>query len=283
MSQSSILTKIRDLDSRIIYAILIISLLIPYVRPLGLPIPIGSEIENYYEYITTVEEGSVIAIELACDPSTIPQLRSAHQITILTLLQRNCKIVFFHMRDDAAPLHEQMMTWVLDKFPADDKPVYGEDWVNLGYLVDAESTVAAIANGVKDFVAEDAYGNALSSLPMLEDIDDGSDFDFVVWNDGSRGIFTYMLRQWQEVYGTPLVVIAVSINKPSVLPYLQSGQVTVASFGVDGSAQLEYISGYVGEATKQTEPGSLAALSLTILLIISNLVYFVLKSRGVEN
>jgi hypothetical protein len=91
-----------------------------------------------------------------------------------------------------------------------------------------------------------------------------------------------MLRQWQEVYGTPLVVIAVSINKPSVMPYLQSGQVSVASFGVDGSAQLEYISGYVGEATKQTEPGSLAALSLTILLIISNVVYFILKSRGVE-
>ncbi len=282
MSETSILTKIRDLDSKIIYAILIISLLIPYVRPLGLPIPIGSEIRDYYDFITTVPEGSVVAIELASDPSTIPQLRSAHQITILKLLERNCKIVFFHMRDDSAPLHEQMMKWVLNQFPADDKPVYGEDYVNLGYLVDAESTVAAIASGVKDFVSDDAYGNALSSLPMLEDIDDGSDFDFVVWNDGSRGIFTYMLRQWQEVYGTPLVVIAVSINKPSVMPYLQSGQVSVASFGVDGSAQLEYISGYVGEATKQTEPGSLAALSLTILLIISNVVYFILKSRGVE-
>jgi hypothetical protein len=282
MSQSSILTKIRDLDSRIIYAILIISLLIPYVRPLGLPIPIGSEIENYYEFITTVEEGSVVAVELASDPSTIPQLRSAHQITILELFKRNCKILFFHMRDDAAPLHEEMMEWVLAKFTTDTKPVYGEDYVNLGYLVDAESTVAALADGVKDFVSEDAYGNALSSLSMLDDINDGSDFDFVVWNDGSRGIFTYMLRQWQEVYGTPLVVIAVAINKPTVLPYLQSGQVSVASFGVDGSAQMEYISGYVGSATKQTEPGSLAALSLTILLLISNVVSFLMRSRGME-
>jgi hypothetical protein len=283
MSETSILTKIRDLDSRIIYSILIISLLIPYVRPLGMPIPIGAEIEDYYEFITTVEEGSVVAIELASDPSTIPQLRSAHQITVLKLLERNCKLVFFQMRDDAPPLHEEMMDWVLSRFPSDDKPEYGEDWVNLGYLVDAESTVAALASGVKDFVSTDAYGNDLSSLPMLEDINDGSDFDFVVWNDGSRGIFTYMLRQWQEVHGTPLVVIAVSINKPSVMPYLQSGQVTVASFGIDGSAQLEYISGHVGDATKSTEPGSLAALSITILLILSNLVYFALKSRGVES
>lgn len=283
MSESSILSKIRDIDNRVIYAILIISLLIPYVRPLGLPIPISNDIEDYYEFITTVEEGSVVAIELASDPSTIPQLRSAHQISILKLLERNCKLVFFHMRDDAQPLHEEMMEWVLANFPTGDKPVYGEDWVNLGYLVDAESTVAALASGVKDFVSTDAYDNDLNSLPMLEDIDDGSDFDFVIWNDGSRGIFTYMLRQWQEVYGTPLVVIAVSINKPTVMPYLQSGQVTAASFGIDGSAQLEYISGYVGDAIKSTEPGSLAGLSITIMLIVSNVVYLIQKSRGEEN
>ena len=149
MSESSILSKIRDIDNRVIYAILIISLLIPYVRPLGLPIPISNDIEDYYEFITTVEEGSVVAIELASDPSTIPQLRSAHQISILKLLERNCKLVFFHMRDDAQPLHEEMMEWVLANFPTGDKPVYGEDWVNLGYLVDAESTVAALASGVK--------------------------------------------------------------------------------------------------------------------------------------
>ena len=283
MSESSILNKIRDLDSRIIYAILIISLLIPYVRPLGLPIPIGDEIEDYYELITTIEEGSVIAIELASDPSTIPQLRSAHQITILKLLERNCKLVFFHMRDDAQPLHEEMMEWVLENFPLADKPVYGEDWVNLGYLVDAESTVAALASGVKDFVSSDAYDNELSSLPMLDEIEDGSDFDLVIWNDGSRGIFAYMLRQWQEVYGTPLVVIAVSINKPTVMPYLQSGQVSAGSFGIDGSAQLEYISGYIGDATKATEPGSLAGLSIMMLLIIGNVVYFIQKSRGEES
>jgi len=283
MSESSILNKIRDLDSRIIYAILIISLLIPYVRPLGLPIPIGNEIQDYYEFITTIEEGSVVAIELASDPSTIPQLRSAHQITILKLFERNCKLVFFHMRDDAQPLHEAMMEWVLENLPLADKPVYGEDYVNLGYLVDAESTVAALASGVKDFVSSDAYDNELSSLPMLEDIDDGSDFDLVIWNDGSRGIFTYMLRQWQEVYGTPLVVIAVSINKPTVMPYLQSGQVSAGSFGIDGSAQLEYISGYVGDATKATEPGSLAGLSIMMLLIVGNVVYFIQKSRGEES
>jgi hypothetical protein len=283
MSEKSLLSKIRDLDSRIIYAILIVSLLIPYMRPLGLPIPVGAEIKAYHDFLTNVEEGSVVAVELASDPSTIPQLRSSHQITLLMLFEKNCKLVFFQMRDDSPPLHEEMIDWVLDKIPANEQPVYGEDWVNLGYLVDAESTVAALANGIKNFVSTDAYGNDLDGLPMLDDIDDGADFDFVVWNDGSRGIFTYMLRQWQEVYGTPLVVLAVAISKPGVLPYLQSGQVTVASFGIEGSAQMEYISGYIGEATKSTEPGSLAGLSISILLIISNIVYFIQRSEGEEN
>jgi hypothetical protein len=279
-SDKSLLGKIRDLDSRIIYAILLISLLIPYVRPLGLPIPISAEINDYWNYIQNVEEGSVVAVELASDPSTIPQLRSAHQITLLELFKKRCKLVFFQMRDDSPPLHEEMIDWVMARLPSDISPVYGEDWVNLGYLVDAESTVAAIASGIKDFVATDAYGNSLSELPMLDNINDGGDFDFVMWNDGSRGIFTYMLRQWQEVYGTPLVVLAVAINKPATLPYLQSGQVVVASFGIDGSAQIEFISGYIGEAIKSTEPGSVAGLSILILLIISNAAFLLQRARG---
>ncbi len=282
MSDTSLLGKIRSLDSRIIYAILLISLLIPYVRPLGLPIPVGSEIRAYWNYIQDVEEGSVVAVELASDPSTIPQLRSAHQITLLELFKKNCKLVFFQMRDDSPPLHEEMIDWVMARLPSDVTPVYGEDWVNLGYLVDAESTVAAIAAGFKDFVATDAYGNDLSDLPMLDNIDDGGDFDFVLWNDGSRGIFTYMLRQWQEVHGTPLVVLAVAINKPGTMPYIQSGQVAVASFGIDGSAQIEFISGYIGEAIKSTEPGSLAGLVITILVIISNIAFILQRSGGKE-
>ncbi len=280
---SSILKKIQDMDNRVIYLILIVSLLIPYVRPLGIPIPISAEVANYYSFITDIEEGSVIAVELASDPSTIPQLRSAHQITLLKLFEKNCKVVFFQMRDDAPPLHEEMMDWVMANLPANEQPVYGEDWVNFGYLVDAEATVAALASGLKGLVSTDAYDNDLDDLPMLDAIEDGGDFDLVIWNDGSRGIFTYMLRQWQEVYGTPLVVIAVAINKPTVLPYVQSGQVSVAAFGIDGSSQLEYISGYIGEATKATEPGSLAGLSISMLLIISNVIYFVQKYRGEEN
>ena len=282
MSDSSLLDKIKNLDNRIIFSILIIALLIPYVRPLGLPIPVGSEIVEYWDFIQNVEEGSVVAVELACDPSTIPQLRSAHQITLLELFKKNCKLVFFQMRDDAPPLHEEMNDWVLAKLPSDDQPVYGEDWVNLGYLIDAESTVAALAGGIKSLVATDAYGNDLNSLPMLDDIEDGGDFDFVVWNDGSRGIFTYMLRQWQEVHGTPLVVLSVAINKPTVMPYLQSGQVVVASFGIEGSAQIEYISGNIGDAIKATEPGSLAGLAITLLLIIGNVAYLIQRFGGKE-
>lgn len=282
MSDSTLLDKIRALDNRIIYAILIIALLIPYVSPLGLPIPVGSEIMEYWDFIQNVEEGSIVAVELASDPSTIPQLRSAHQITLLELFKKNAKIVFFQMRDDSPPLHEEMMDWVLAKLPSNDQPVYGEDWVNFGYLIDAESTVAALAGGIKNLVATDAYGNDLDSLPMLDDITDGGDFDFVVWNDGSRGIFTYMLRQWQEVHGTPLVVLAVAINKPAVMPYLQSGQVVVASFGIEGSAQIEFISGNIGNAIKSTEPGSLAGLAISLLLIIGNIAYLMQRFGGKE-
>ena len=282
MSDSTLLDKIRNLDDKIIFSILIIALLIPYVQPLGLPIPVGSDIIAYWDFIQNVEEGSVVAVELASDPSTIPQLRSAHQITLLELFKKNCKLVFFQMRDDAPPLHEEMMEWVKSMLPTSDQPVYGEDYVNFGYLVDAESTVAALAGGIKSLVATDAYGNDLNSLSVLDDIENGGDFDFVLWNDGSRGIYTYMLRQWQEVYGTPLVVVAVAINKPGVMPFLQSGQVTVASFGIEGSAQIEFISGNIGNAIKSTEPGSLAGLAISLLLIISNLGYLAQRFGGKE-
>jgi hypothetical protein len=279
---SSLLDRIQDLDSRIIYTILIISLLIPYIRPLGIPIPLSPETKAYWEYVTNVEEGSIVAVQLAADPSTIPELRSAHQITLLKLFEKNCKIIFFHMRDDAPPIHEEMMEWVLARFSETERPVYGEDYVNLGYLVDAEATVASIASNIKEFVQQDAYGNDLDTLTLLDNIEDGGDYDFVLWNDGSRGIFLYMLRQWQEVYGTPLLIISSTINKPAVMPYLQSGQIVGGSFGTDGSAQIEFITGIFGASIKSTEPGSFAGLTMTVLLIISIIAYLLQRFGGQE-
>jgi hypothetical protein len=258
----------------------VISLLIPYIRPLGIPIPISPEINKYWNYITSIKEGSIVAIQLASDPSTIPETRSSHQITILKLFERNCKIVFFALRSDALPLHEEMMKWVLERLPSGKKPIYGKDYVNLGYLVDAESTVAALASNLKEFVRQDAYGNPINSLDVLKYINTGADFDLVVWNDGSRGIYGYVLRQWQEKYGTPMLIIASSINKPGVMPYIHSGQFKGGSFGIEGSSQIEYLSGYIGDAIKSTEPASLSAIAVTFLIIFGNIVYVIQRSRG---
>lgn len=273
MAEKSLIDKIQELDPKIIYAILIVSLLIPYVRPLGLPIPISPETRSYWNYITNLPPGSVVAMQLASDPSTIPQTRSSHQITMLQLFKQDCKVLFFTLRDDAPPLHEEMMSWVEAHLPAGKTLTYGVDYVNIGYVADAEATIAALVADVKGLVEQDAYGNPLSSLPMMADINTGADFDLIVWNDGSRGIYMFALRQWQEKLGTPLVIIAATINKPGIMNYIQSGQVVGGAFGVDGGAQIETISGHLGDAIKSTEPGSLSALTLTILLLISNGIY----------
>ncbi len=280
MGEKTTLEKIREIDPRIIYTILVIFLLIPYVRPLGIPIPISGETKAYWDFVSNIEEGSVVAIQLASDPSTIPQTRSSHQITMLKLFEKDCKILFFTLRDDAPPLHEEMMLWVKSKLPADKQPEYGVDYVNLGYLADAEATIAALVADLKGFVSEDAYGKPLNTLPMMADINTGRDFDLLVWNDGSRGIYLYALRQWQEKTGIPILIIAVSINKPGIMPYLQSKQLVGASFGVEGSAQIEYISGYIGDAIKSSEPGSLSALAITILLVFSNVVFLIQRQGG---
>jgi hypothetical protein len=283
MAEKTFIEKIQEIDPKILYAILIISLLIPYVRPLGIPIPIGAETRSYWNYIANLPEGSVVAMQLASDPSTIPQTRSAHQITMLKLFQQNCKIVFFTLRDDAPPLHEEMMQWVEAHLPSSKKLAYGVDYVNLGFLADTEATIAAIVADLKGFVEEDAYGNSLSSQPMMANINTGEDFDLIVWNDGSRGIYMFALRQWQEKLGTPLLIIASTINKPGIMNYLQSGQVAGAAFGTEGGAQIESISGYIGDSTKATEPGSLSALVLTIVLLISNTIYIVKRFQTPTN
>jgi hypothetical protein len=271
--KKSLIDKIQDLDPKVIYTILLISLLIPYIRPLGLPIPISPETRAYWNYITSLPPGSVVAVQLASDPSTIPQTRSSHQITILKLFEQGCKLFFFTLRDDAPPLHEEMMRWVEAHLSAGKTITYGVDYVNIGYVADAEATIASLVADVKGLVDQDAYGNPLSSLPMMADINTGEDFDLVVWNDGSRGIYMFALRQWREKLGTPLVIIAATINKPGIMNYIQSGQVSGGAFGVDGGAQIETISGYLGDAKKATEPGSLSALTLTILLLVSNTIY----------
>jgi hypothetical protein len=181
----------------------------------------------------------------------------------------------FYCFEKAGPiLQSEAIDWAIERLPEEKLPVYGEDYVRLGFLAGDEHSYAALASDIRGLVGRDMFDNSLNDLPMMEGIEDGGDFDLAVINTGSRSDYIWHLRQWTEKFGTKSVVIGVDLFKPDIQPYLASGQYAGGSLGLAEVAQYESLTGLFGSASIETQSMSLGAITATFWVIIANISYW---------
>ena len=126
----------------------------------------------------------------------------------------------------------------------------------------------------------DVNGVDLDSLPIMEGIDGGADFNYGLFNCACANTEPMYIRQWGMPYGTKVASINCAMDLPALTLYLATGQLKATANGLLGSAEIEYLSGNLGLAFGQTLAVSFAGLYFTILIILGNLFFFIDRSRG---
>jgi hypothetical protein len=194
------------------------------------------------------------------------------------LLEKNCKIVFWQDEAAGPPIYEDYIAMVTKK--VDREIEHGIDYVNLGYIAGTESGTAAFLADIAKTTGEvDAYGTSFSELPIMEEINAGSDFDYGFANVACRCTEPLYVRQWQQPYGTPLATINCAMDLTAVQPYLATGQLKGTANGLLGSAEMEYLTGNLGMAFGQVLSVSSAGIYFVALIIIGNVLFFAFSSK----
>lgn len=272
---NSIWDKLQNVDRRILYWVLFIGLIIPLLTPIGLPITISPTTASFYAKIQSLQPGQVVLLNLGSESSTWSETLPGLIATTEALIQKDVKIVVI------GPLVDSSITWakITESVPSISSLTYGTDYVFLGFYTGGEAAVARMGTSMRSIFPTDYEKTPLDNIELMKNIDKAQDFSAIISSDSGDSI-EYWIRQWFTPYGVPIGEVGITMLSSSLMPYFRSGTVFGISAGIRGGAELEKLVGIPGSATKNMDSISLSHIMVIVAVIIANIGFFVLRSRG---
>lgn len=270
MNFKTIFDRLQMIDRRILYWTLLIVLMLPYIRPLGLPITISSTTRALYEGLEKVQPGDVCLLSINHGVGSWPECGPAMVACVKMLLRQEAKIIVWSI--DFADVD---ITWnmLMSQVPQLEHYTFGEDYVFFGYIPGSEANVALLGSNIRSILTLDTSGTPIDELPIMKEVYGAEDFRLVISSDNGEWL-TWYIQQWHTNYGTPIGSICISMMGSLLMPYYHSGEIFGMSVGSRGGAELESLIKVPGEAIQSLDSISLSHLLVVVPIILANIGYF---------
>ena len=274
----SIFDKLQTIDRRVFYWILFVSLMVPFLVPIGLPVAISPNTRDLWDGINApnVEPGDVAIVNFGYGVSAWSECHPATTVCVKALFRNGVKIIFM------GPHYDVDLTWthIQDTASADFATAeYGVDYVYLGYITGGEAAIAQLASDIRTVYPKDAYGTPLDDIPMMKDVNGWQDIELVLSSDtGDWG--DYFLKQWQGPHGTRLAEIGIAMLGSTGMPRWLAGNFFGLSVGSRGGAELEKLIGELDEATTSMDSINVSHVLVVLAIILANVGYLATKGKG---
>ncbi|MFC1803379.1 hypothetical protein ACFL0D_05370 [Thermoproteota archaeon] len=250
-------------DWRILFVMTFIVLLFPYLVPLGIPVPISQSTRDFKSVLDNIPSGGTVMIDFEGTPASWANLGALTVAVSNVCFERDINIIYLTFAMEAPDVH----TRIVENTKLYDTLVYGEDYMNVGYVPGVETGMASWAADTR-FISIDHHGNDVASLPIMKDIHTMGDLDAVIFVSGTTP--DPWFRQFGP-YNVPLLSGAQGGLVPIIQPYYQSGQLAAYLDDVKGAAELEQLSGIPGLALSKMDQVNLLYIFAVLLIIMGNL------------
>jgi len=262
-----------SLERIILNSVLLLCLLVPRIFPFTLPLNVSQATRDMFKLVDQLPAGSVVLYDQGGNLDTW-SLHGDGLIAVIThVLQRNLKLVIVEAGSSQGPIIAEM---ALNRLPPTllGSKKYGVDYIHLGFLPGEEAAVSTLAMKFKDAYVKDAYGTAVSNLPLWGEIKDSTSFALVVQQPWSQQ-YTFYMRHWAQSLKRPLVIVTDTSLIPNIQPFYASGQIAGFIGGVRGGAEYEALLARPAGAS-----GELGSLSLGVAVVLTCIVVSnVLRAR----
>ncbi len=269
------LYKIVNLSRPAIYIIITVLMLLPLVKPLGLPVPIGQSTRDYKAAIDSMGSGDIMWIVSGLTVEMGVELMPGMTATANYALNKGVQVVVTAPTPAGYEFSRQLVQELVDKGAK-----YGEDVVNLGYLPGEEATLAALLSDFHKAAPVDAQGTAVGSLPLMTRLKTGKDLSMVTVVTGDASAPDMYTRQMKPYPNAMLTFSSQGTLWPKIQTYLPTGQVKAAINSQRGAAEFELLTGLKGKAAAAMDATSIAWLTFVGFIIFGNLAHFLAPKAG---
>lgn len=268
--------KINKLDDRILYVLIGLSVLLPLIKPVQLPLSPSSMSMDAFEAIDNLPAGSRIFVITEIVPSlaaeNYPQLVAIHRHAI----SKGLRIIYVASSATGSPY----LVEIVDAWQQEYSYEYGKDVVILPYRAGDESLVVQIGQNFRGLYDEDYYDNPLDGMEIMQGISDIGDVDLVV-SIGGGELYRHVVRHIQAPKKLPTIVGCTAVMTTFVTPFYSSGQFAGIIAGMGGAADYEYLANVPGTGVSGMDAQSLGHLVLLILILLGNISGLVLRKESV--
>lgn len=278
MSGQNIFDKLQNIDRKVFYWVLFITLCVPFMFPLALPIKVVKNTSDLYDGVTgaNIEPGDIALINFGYGVSAWSECAPGIAVCTKALFREGARIVFMGSHYDVELTYNKLRSDAAADFAG---KTYGEDYVFLGYFTGGESAIAQLATDAWTVYPEDHFRTKVSDIPLMKDFHGWEDIALVLSSD-TGDVGSYFLRQWQGAHGTLLAEIGIAMNGSTDYPYYLAGNYFGLSIGSRGGAELEVLIGEPGEATTSMDSINASHILIVIAVILANVGYIVQRRKA---
>ena len=271
------------IDRRWVFLVVWIAVVIPLLKPLGLPTHITPPVKKLYDYIDRMEgEDKAVFLSFDFDPSTMPELLPMGVAIIRHCFAKKIPIIVY---GGLYPQFVGMAKMAIDMAKTDFPDiVYGKDYVFLGYVPGLSLVILSIGESIQGTFGNDYFGNRLDTLPLTMHVDNYEKIGIVVDLSGSSIPASWVAYAYQR-YGCRIGCGTTAVSAAQYYPYLQTGQFVGMLGGLKGAAEYEELLERNGiptgrrTATIGMDAQSVVHLLIILLIILGNIGFFYVRRR----
>lgn len=270
--------RMMNIDRRWIYLFVGLCVIIPLIRPIGLPTFTTPYTQALFDYIDNVPpDGPAVLISFDFDPATAAELLPMAEAILRHCFAKDINVLCLGLY----PTYIGMINIALSNVKDDYGAKSGEEFVFLPYVPGVTAVMLSIGEDIKGTFSRDYYGIPLDSLPMMRHIRNYDDIALVLSISG-----TQLPRHWAVLVGTTyhveVGVGTTAVSAAEFYTFLQTGQFVGMLGGLKGAAEYENlieVKGYVKRGTRKIASMGMDAQSfvhilMIVLIVIGNIAYF---------
>lgn len=266
--------KLVNLDRRIIYLIIALAVIVPFLIPMSLPVYISPPVQSVYDYIDALPEGAVILMGFNFSPSTMPELYPMSKAVLRHCYSKKLKVIGMTVYYSAAPMADRALKEVAEEY--DYKEL--QDYTYLGYKQGARQVMLGIGEDISDPFPVDYLKRPIDEIPMMKDIKNYEDIALVV-DFGSGNSPEWWVAYAGARYNQTIAVGCTGVMASGLYPYLEAGQLIGLMGGLKGAAEYEKLIGKPEKAFLGMKAQSMAHMAIILLVILGNVVYLLSRRK----
>ncbi len=267
--------RLLSLDRRWIFLAIAVAVVVPFFRPMGLPVFTTDPVERLYRAVDELAPDSrplLLSIDYA--PATLPELEPMSYAILRHALGKGVNVAVMTLHPAGYGLAQRAIETVAEEMGAE----YGKDYCFLGFSPGVSAPILGIGVDIRDVFPKDAYGTPLNELPMMEGIGNYDDIPLVItiagWSAAEAWIY-YAYQPFHQKVGAGVTAVMAT----DYYPYLQSRQLEGLLGGMRGAAEYEKLVGRPDKGTRGMDSQSVIHVLIIVLVLLGNLAYFA-RQRG---